>query len=149
LLDSNVVVAILAEAHEHHAASLALLAGPTRDRFGVSAHSYAEAYSTLTRGGERALFGFSAGEAWAALASLRAITGLVGLTPAQTFEAIGLYADSGGVGPRLYDALIGGAAVMHGIPGIVTWNVGHMRGLFPSLDVLTPEAFTAGRTTQG
>lgn len=143
------MVAILAEAHEHHATSLALLAGPKRDRFAVSAHSYAEAYSTLTRGGERALFGFSAGEAWAALASLRAITGLVGLTAAQTFEAIGLYADSGGVGPRLYDALIGGAAVMHGIPGIVTWNVGHMRGLFPTLKVLTPEAFTTGRTTQG
>ncbi len=143
------MVAILAEAHEHHTASLALLAGPTPARFAVSAHSYAEAYSTLTRGGERALFGFSAGEAWAALASLRAITGLVDLTAAQTFEAIGHYAASGGVGPRLYDALIGGAAVMHGIPCIVTWNLGHLRGLFPNLNVLTPEAFAAGRTTQG
>ena len=115
----------------------------------TSAHSSAEAYGTLTRGGERALFGFSAGEAWAALASLRAIIGLIGLTAAQTFEAVGLYAASGGIGPRLYDALIGRAAVAHGISGIVTWNVGHMRGLFPNLDVLTPEAFMAGRTTQG
>ena len=56
MLDSNIVVAILAEAHEHHAASLALLAEPTRARFAVSAHSYSEAYSTLTRGGERAPF---------------------------------------------------------------------------------------------
>lgn len=141
------MVAILAEAHEHHTASLALLSGPTRDRFAMSAHSYDEAYSTLTRGGERELFGFAAGEAWAALASLRAVTGLVGPTAAQTFEGIGLYADSGGVGLRLYDALMGGAAVMHGIPGIVTWNMGHMRGLFPNLDVLTPEAFTAGHTS--
>jgi len=38
---------------------------------------------------------------------------------------------------------------VHGIPGIVTWNVGHMRGLFPNLDVLTPEAFAAEHTTQG
>lgn len=143
------MVAILAEAHEHHTASLSLLAGPTPARFAVSAHRYAEAYSTLTRGGERAPFGFSAGEAWAALASLRAITGLVGLTAVQNFEATGLYAASGGIGPRLYDALIGGAAVVHGIPGIVTWNVGHMRGLFPNLDVLTPEAFAAGHATQG
>ncbi len=45
------MVAILAEAHEHHTASLALLADPTRARFAVSAHSYAEAYSTLTRSG--------------------------------------------------------------------------------------------------
>ncbi len=121
------MVAILSEAHEHHAASLALLAGSARARFAVSAHSYAEAYSTLTRGGERSPFGFTAGEAWAALASLRATTGLVALTAAQTFEATGLYAASGGTGPRLYDALIGGAAVVHGILGIVTWNVGHMR----------------------
>lgn len=143
------MVAILAEAHEHHAASLALLAGPAPARFAVSAHSYTEAYSTLTRGGERAPFGFTAREAWAALASLRAVTGLVGLTAAQTFEATGLYAASGGTGPRLYDALIGRAAVAHAIPGIVTWNVGHMRGLFPDLDVLTPEAFTAGHATRG
>lgn len=143
------MVAILAEAHEHHTASLALLTAPTRTYFAISAHSYAEAYSTLTRGGERAPFGFTAGEAWAALASLRAITGLVGLTAAQTFEATGLYSASGGIGPRLYDALIGGAAVVHSIPGIVTWNVGHMRGLFPNLDVLTPEAFAAKRATLG
>jgi len=103
----------------------------------------------LTRGGERAPFGFTAGEAWAALASVRAITGLVGLTAAQTFEAVGVYAASGGTGPSLYDALIGGAAVVHGIPGIVTWNLGHMRGLFPNLDVLTPEAFAAGHATLG
>lgn len=140
------MVAILSEVHEHHPASLALLVGPTAARFAVSAHSYAEGYSTLTR--ERAPFGFSAAEAWAALASLRAITGLVGLTAAQTFEAIGLYAASGGIGPRLYDALIGRAAVVHGIPGIVTWNVSHMRGLFPNLDVLTPEAFAVRHTTR-
>ena len=144
MLDSNVVVAILAEAHEHHEASLALLTCANPARFAVSAHSYAEAYGTLTRRGERAPFRFIAEEAWAALASLRASTGLVGLTPAQTFETVGAYAASGGIGPRLYDALIGRAAVVHGIPAIVTWNVGHMRGLFPDLDVLTPEAFAAG-----
>ena len=143
------MVAVLAEAHEHHAASLALLTGLSPARFAVSAHSYAEAYSTLTRGGERAWFGFTAKEAWAALASLRAITGLVGLTAAQTFETIGAYAASGGIGPRLYDGLIGQTAVVHGISAIVTWNVGHMRGLFPRLDVLTPEAFELKHAARG
>jgi len=80
---------------------------------------------------------------------VRAITGLVGLTAAQTFKATGLYAASGGIGPRHHDALIRGAAVVHGIPGIVIWNVGHMRALFPNLDVLTPEAFAAGHATLG
>lgn len=139
----------MAEAHEHHTASLALLAEPAGARFAVSAHSYAEAYSTLTRRGDRVPFVFTAGEAWASLASLRAVTGLIGLTPAQTFEAANRYAASGGIGPRLYDALIGGSAVLHGIPGIVTWNTGHMRGLFPDLDVLTPEAFAVKRAARG
>lgn len=141
-------MAILAEAHEHHAASLALITGTDPARFAVSAHSYAEAYSTLTRRSERAPaapFGFSAEEAWAALASLRAVTTLVGLTPAQTFEAVGAYAATGGIGPKLYDALIGRAALVHGIPTIVTWNEGHMRGLFPMLDVVTPRIFATGR----
>lgn len=142
-------MAILAEAHEHHAASLALLTGTAPTRFAISAHSYAEAYGTLTRRSERAApFGFTAEEAWAALASLRAVTSLVGLTPAQTFEAVGAYAAAGGIGPRLYDALIGRAAVVHGISAIVTWNVGHMRGLFPNLDVITPETFAAERSAR-
>jgi len=146
LLDSNVVVAILSEAQEHHQASLALLTGGTDPaRCAVSAHSYAEAYSTLTCRGDRAPFQFTAEEAWAALASLRAATILVGLTPAQAFDALRAYAASGGIGPRLYDALIGRAAVVHGIPMIVTWNVGHMPGLFPGVEVVTPSAFMAQR----
>lgn len=139
----------MVKAHEHHATSLALLTRPTGARFAVSAHSYAEAYSTLTRRSDRAPFAFTAGEAWASLASLRAVTGLIGLTPAQTFEATSRYAAAGGTGPRLHDALIGETAVLHGIPGIVTWNTGHMRGLLPNLDVLTPEAFAARRAARG
>lgn len=149
LLDSNVVVAIVVDTHEHHAASLALLTGPRPLRFAVSAHSYAEAYSTLTRRGERAPFAFSAVQAWTVLTRLRALTGLVGLTAGQSFEVVGRYAASGAVGARLYDALIGGAAVAHGIPGIVTWNVGHMRGLFPGLEVVTPSAFFVGPAAGG
>ena len=43
LLDSNVLVAILAEAHDHHHASLAIR--DPRPRLAVCAHSYAEVYS--------------------------------------------------------------------------------------------------------
>ena len=77
------------------------------------------------------------------------MTGLIGLTQAQTFEATSRYAASGGTGPRLHDALIGEAAALHGIPRIVTWTIGHMCGLFPNLDVLTPEAFVARRAARG
>ncbi|HEX3365772.1 type II toxin-antitoxin system VapC family toxin [Phenylobacterium sp.] len=143
LLDSNVLIATLVEAHEHHGPSLDLLVNENATQFAVAAHSYAEAYSTLTRRGERAPFQLTSEEAWAALESVRAVTVLVGLTAPQTFEAIRSYSQGGGVGARLYDRLIGQAAVAHGIPAIVTWNVGHMRSLFPNLNVATPKEFEA------
>jgi predicted nucleic acid-binding protein len=144
LIDSNVLIAILAEAHEHHRPSLDLLADGQETQFAIAAHSYAEAYNTLTRRGERGPFQFTPEEAWAALESVRAVTSLVGLTPAQTFDAIRGYAQGGGIGARLYDRLIGEAAVAHAIPRIVTWNAGHMRSLFPDLTISTPKDFSAG-----
>jgi predicted nucleic acid-binding protein len=144
LLDSNVLIAMLIEAHEHHQASFDLLADAGGNQFAVAAHSYAEAYSTLTRRGERAPFQLTAEEAWAALESVRAVTALVGLTGPQTFEAIRDYARSGGIGARLYDRLIGEAAVAHGVPTILTWNASHMHSLFPSLAVVTPAEFQSG-----
>jgi hypothetical protein len=81
--------------------------------------------------------------AWSALQSLRAATVLLGLTPAQTFDAIGRYAAGGGVGPRLYDRLIGEVAVAHGLAMIITWNTSHMSGLFPGLRVVEPPAALA------
>lgn len=138
LLDSNVLIAMLVEAHEHHAPSFALVANGGETQFAVAAHSYAETYSMLTRRGTHAPFRFSAEEAWAALESVRAITALVGLTAPQTFDAIKGYSHDGGIGARLYDRLIGEAAVAHRIPAIATWNVGYMRSLFPSLRVTSP-----------
>ena len=143
LLDSNVLIAMFVEAHEHHGPSLALVSDGSI-QFAIAVHSYAEAYSTLTRRGDRAPFQFTPQEAWAALESVRAVTTLVGLTAPQTFDAIRGYAQSGGIGARLYDRLIGEAAVAHGIARIVTWNVGHMRGLFPNLNVETPKEFGKG-----
>lgn len=145
LLDSNVIIAMLAEAHEYHKPSLELLSGEPRHDFAVAAHSYAEVYSTLTRRGDRAHFRFTAEEAWAALESVRAVTALVGLTPAQSFDAVRGFAEGGGVGARLYDLLIGEVAVVHDIAVIVTWNVGHMRSLFPDWTVATPKEFSVSR----
>jgi predicted nucleic acid-binding protein len=144
LLDSNVIIALLARDHEHRDASFALIAGNNELQFAVSAHSYAEAYNTLTRRGDHAPFRFSPEEAWAALESIRRITALLGLTAAQTFDAIRSYSQSGGVGARLYDRLIGETAAVHGISSIVTWNTGHMQALFPSLRVMTPTELAAG-----
>jgi predicted nucleic acid-binding protein len=147
LLDSNILIAAVAEAHEHHAASLDLLLGDVVE-FAVAAHSYAEAFSTLTRQGKLGPFRFSPGEAWAALESVRAVTALVGLTPAQIFAATRDYAHGGGIGARLFDKLIGEAAVVHGIPAIITWNTTHVRNLFPMLTVSTPGEFSREALTR-
>jgi predicted nucleic acid-binding protein len=141
LLDSNVVIAMLVEAHEHHAPSLALISTEDDRRFAVAAHSYAEAYCTLTRQGEHAPFRFSGEEARAALDSVRAATDLIGLTASQTFDAVRSFSQGGGVGARLYDRLIGEVAIAHALPTIVTWNTRHMGGLFPALRVVTPIEF--------
>ncbi|WP_428333044.1 type II toxin-antitoxin system VapC family toxin [Novosphingobium sp.] len=141
LIDSNVIIAALAGDHDHHVPSADLFGLADTATLAVTAHSYAEAYSTLTRRGAHAPFRFSADEAWAALESLRAITQLVGLTPAQSFETVRSYATAGGIGARLYDRMIGEAAVIHGISTIVTWNVSHMRSLFPTIDVMTPPEY--------
>jgi len=145
LLDSNVVIAMVAGDHEHHEASAALLAHTDGKRFAVAAHSYAEAYATLTRRGPSAPFRWTAEEAWATLVSVAAATTLVGLSPAQTFDTIRSYAEDGGTGARLYDRLIGQVAIQYGIPRIVSWNLGHMRDVFPVLDVQDPRSFALGK----
>jgi predicted nucleic acid-binding protein len=141
LLDSNVIIALLVEGHEHHRASLDLLLAEKHAVFAVAAHSYAEVYCTLTRQGDHGPFRYSPQKAWAALESLRAITALAGLTAAQTFDAVRSFAQDGGISARLYDKLIGEVAVAHEIPVIVTWNARHMRSLFPALNVTTPKEF--------
>lgn len=138
LLDSNVVIASLWQAHPHHTPSVRLFEPAAPTRLAVAAHSYAETFSILTRRGGPAPIGLSAAAAWTALEGVATRSRLVGLTPAQTFATIRAYAETDGIGPRLYDRLIGEAATLHGIPRLVTWNVSHMRGLFPKLEVLTP-----------
>ena len=141
LLDSNVVIASVAEAHEHHEPSITLFVDRRAHSFAVAAHSYSEAYSILTRRSQSSLFRWAASDAIAALESVAAKCVLVGLTHAQTFDAIKTFAAEGGVGPRLYDRLIGEAAMLNGLDCIVTWNRSHMSSLFPDMRVLDPIEF--------
>lgn len=118
-----------------------MLESEIEGRFAVAAHSYAEAFVTLTRRTANATFLRNPEDAWLALESVARVTRLVGLTPAQSFAAIRSYAGSGGIGARLYDRLVGQVAVEHGIPRIITWNVRHMQSLFPRLEIIDPAAF--------
>jgi len=143
LLDSNVIVAAVSAEHDDHLPSISLFENFPVKSFAVAAHSYAESYVTLTKRGPRAPFAWDATEAWAALESVANATQLVGLSPAAGLDGVRLYASHGNTGARVYDWLLGQSAVMARIPAIVTWNLGHMTGLFPTLAVQTPTAFAS------
>lgn len=143
LVDTSVIVAAVAAAHDNHGPSLALFAAPAR-RLAVAAHCYAEAFATLTRRGDHAPFRWPGEEAWAALESVAAVTSLVGLSPAQSFAAVRDFAAAGHIGARLYDHLIARAALAAGADLLVTWNVSHFRSMAPTLTVHTPETLLAG-----
>lgn len=143
LIDTNVIVAAVAEAHEHHTPSLALFSAEPPLRLAVAAHCYAEAFTTLTRRGDHAPFRWPAAEAWAVLESVAAATRLVGLSPAQSFDAVRDFAGAGNIGARIYDHLIARAAQVAGAEVLVTWNVGHFRGLLEGVDILTPAEMIA------
>lgn len=136
LIDSNVLVATVAEQHQHHLPSRQLM---QTGRFAVAAHSYAEAFNTLTR--RNGPFITPPQQAWHALRSATERTRLIGLTPTQTLDAVGRYAAAGNIGARVYDWLIGETARMNGIAALVTWNVADFRPLFPQLRVETPETW--------
>lgn len=143
LVDTNVIVAALAEAHEHHAPSLALFSIEPAFTIAVASHCYAEAYTTLTRRGDHAPFRWPPNEAWAALESVASATRLVGLTPAQGFEAVRDFAAAGHIGARVYDFMIAKTAHSVGAKILVTWNIGHFEGAIDGLIVRTPTAMLA------
>lgn len=147
LLDTNVIVAASAPDHADHEICAQLLNVRPEKQFAVAAHSFAEAFTTLTRRGEAGVYRWTSIEAAAALEVARSITVLVGLTPPQTYQAMRDFAHGGGIGARIYDHLIGQAAVVHGIAAIVTINVRHLRPLFPALEVVTPAEFGSARRT--
>lgn len=138
LLDTNVILASVHDQHINHETSSRLFIDYPARHFAVAAHSLAEAYSQLTRLGVSAAFRWKPAAASDALEAVVAHVQLIGLTAAETFDAVRDYARGGGVGPRTYDRLIGEIAVRHAIPTIVSWNIRHMRSLFPELIVVPP-----------
>jgi predicted nucleic acid-binding protein len=136
LLDTNVIVSALAPDHPDHGDAAALFDRGQDGELAIPAHAVAEAYSVLTRA--NGPFRWAPGDCWLAISSILRMTRPVGLTPAATVDAVRSYAQQGGIGPRLYDRLIGEAAIHNRIDTIITWNVRHMKALFPDLQVQEP-----------
>ncbi|MFQ3664500.1 MAG: PIN domain-containing protein [Sphingomonadaceae bacterium] len=136
LIDTKVIVSALAPDHPDHGDAASLFDRCKDGDLAVPAHAVAEAYSVLTRA--NGLFRWAPGDCWLAIGSILKVTTLVGVTPAATIDAVRSYAHQGGIGPRLYDRLIGEAAIHNRIDTIITWNVRHMKALFPELQVQAP-----------
>ena len=142
LLDSNVIIAALSYDHVHHGPSVVLMNDLSR-QFAISAHSFSEAYNRLTRPKGRAATVMQPMPTSLLLDNLLSQVDLVGLSPAQTIISIRRFALQGGTGPRLYDWLIGEAAIHANIRTIVTWNTRDFLDLFPKLDIVDPIAYAA------
>ena len=141
LIDTNVLVAAAVRQHPHHTPSLRLLEHGRA--LSVVSHSVTETYNTLTRRSFGRGYAYAPGLAIAALETVLVGIEQLALTADETLVAIRRFAGVGGVGPRLYDALIGEVARVNGFETIATWNVGHMRALFPDLRVATPAELAA------
>jgi predicted nucleic acid-binding protein len=138
LVDSNVLIAATDSDHEHNGASLRFLALSETARLATSSHCLNEAYSTLTRGRQSGGSAFTPRQAIAALDRIADALDVVALTMTDERFAVRSFADMGGTGPRLYDYLIGYAAIVNSIPAIVTWNIKHFVPLFPNVAISSP-----------
>lgn len=141
LIDSNVLIAAATDDHFHQELSLDLLNSAPDATFATSVHSLSECYNGITR--VRA----SGGAALESEQAIRVVEQyaksieIFTLTIAEHMVALQRFADLGGIGPRIYDFLIGYVAEVHRIPIIVTWNTRHFIPLFPSLRILTPAQY--------
>lgn len=140
LIDSNVLVAASVGEHPHHPSSNLFL-GTARDRLLVAAHSFSETYTNLTR--PHPGYHVQPTVAMAQIDTMAKFVRTVQLDPGATLAAMRRFTMLGGVGPRLYDYLIGATGEAFGADTIVTWNVRHFVPLFPHLRIVTPAELAA------
>lgn len=124
--------------HQHHLPSLEALSAMVGKGYTTAVHCLSECYSNLTRTRTMGGLALTPQEAMVALERFEAALEVLSLSAGEHQTALRSFADAGGRGPRLYDYLIGYAAVVHFVPVIVTWNTRHFLPLFPQLRVLTP-----------
>lgn len=139
-VDSNVIVAALAESHRHNQASALFLSATNPKKTVVPAHCIAETYGVLTR--RNLPFSVSGDVAISLIEPFAERFLVFSLTAFQTLDAIRRFSTLG-TGPRLYDYLIGATGETFGAHTIVTWNTRDFTGLFPALRIATPTEILA------
>jgi predicted nucleic acid-binding protein len=130
LFDTNVLVAASIPEHIHHVASNARLGQLVHGGGACSAHSLAEAYTTLTRPNR---YGFSPIDAARIIEQTNKTFKIISLTPAEYVRTIEATALLGLPGAIIYDALLMACARKIDAKRIYTHNVKHFRQVAPDL----------------
>jgi len=130
-LDTSVLVPVFYGDHQHHAASLALLAQFRKAQACCGAHSLVEVYSSLTRMPGK--YRISGEQAMLFIGSLRERLTSVALTADEYTEMLDTFAAIGVVGGAVYDALLASCALKAGAEKLFTWNTRHYSQFGPQV----------------
>lgn len=136
LVDTNLLVALAVESHRFNPDASRLFASSAE--FMIAAHSLAELYNTLTR---PAMYAWPPMQAARFVEQLATRVSVRSLSTDQYLDAVQRFALSAGIGPRIYDFLIGEVAVLHQLNVIVSMNVRDFAPLFPTLAIRTPAQY--------
>lgn len=139
LCDTNCLVAVSSPWHEHHERTRSELERRSADRqeLHLASHSLVEAYAVMTRLPSRRRLRPS--DALALLESNWGDTPLVHLTGREIWKALRRAEELEVVGGRLYDLLLGTAALKAQASTLLTWNVKHFEPFERDIEVTAPE----------
>ncbi len=141
LIDSNVLIATATSDHIHNDPSARLLEAAGEQEFATSIHCLSEFYNGTTRTRFNGGGALTPRQALLALTAMEGAMEVLALSIADQRNALTRFGTLGGIGPRIYDFLIGEVALIHGVDTIITWNTRHFVPLFPSLRILTPAQY--------
>lgn len=130
-LDTSILVAIAQVDHVHHVPSRELWDGCAAKEIGVSAHTLAEFYSSVTS--MPAGIRLSGRDAMVALETFLRRIAPIALNSNEYIETLKSCATAGLTGGAIYDALHVACARKANAEWIYTWNLRHFRMVAPDL----------------
>jgi predicted nucleic acid-binding protein len=125
LCDTTVLFAASDDAHQHHAASLALVGGAKPGQAFVAAHSLAELYATLSSSPTPRMRRVE--QVLAAVEHAASVFTPVVLSKPDYLWVIRHVASVGARSGQIYDALILKCAERADVAAVYTWNTAHFK----------------------
>ncbi len=138
LCDTNGLIALVCEWHEHHARTQAEFQrrARAREELVLAAHTLAEMYAVLTR--LPSPHRMRSEDALTLIEGNWSDTPTVHLTARDTWNALRDFQQRGITGGQIYDALIATAAIKAGASAILTWNRRNFEPFADSIRIESP-----------